>query len=104
MSPEKNARARLLDLPPERATLSQAGLAASGLAQNSVAVPAQHNRLSVAEDGGAGEQQKVKIHFLVSSKSTEIPAARIWPGACQSSTGTEVAVDRSTQHARALTC
>jgi hypothetical protein len=61
VSPEKNARARLLDLPPERATLGQAGLAASGLAQNSVAVPAQHHRLSVAEDGGTGEQKKTKI-------------------------------------------
>ena len=65
MSPEINARAALLDLPRSiGATIGKASLAAGGLAQNSVAVPAKHNRLRVAKDGGAGEpnQRECQSH------------------------------------------
>jgi hypothetical protein len=48
----------LLDLAAERASLSKASLAPSRLAQHSVAVPAHHDGLSVAEDRGAVKKEK----------------------------------------------
>lgn len=47
----------LLDLAAERASLSKASLAPSRLAQHSVAVPAHHNGLRVAEDRGAVKKE-----------------------------------------------
>lgn len=62
----------LLDLSPERASLGKASLPPSRLAQHRVAVPADHDGLSVAKDSRDIEASRAfHIHEIAIGRSNE---------------------------------